>query len=77
MLLDRERRLMLKEENVAMHYAQHQTLVTRRWCSYYSTEGRTSMLKEDDMAMVKRTAHLIERFSSSLTNPNPRFQTPP
>jgi ankyrin repeat protein len=27
---------MLKEENIAMPYAQHQQMATRRWCRHYS-----------------------------------------
>jgi hypothetical protein len=28
---------MLKEETIAMHYTQHQPVVMRRWCRYWST----------------------------------------
>ena len=50
---------MLKEENMAMPYEQHQRVVTRRWCRYSWSEERTSIFKEENVAMPYRQHHEV------------------
>ena len=42
-----------------MPYIQHQKLATRTQCRYFSTEERTSMLKEDNVAMPYKRHHFV------------------
>jgi hypothetical protein len=50
MLLDRGADVNAKEG--ILHYKQHQQVVTRRWCRYYSIKGWTSTPKEENMEMA-------------------------
>ncbi|OXV08436.1 hypothetical protein Egran_03801 [Elaphomyces granulatus] len=49
-----------------MPYKQQHYVVTIRWCAYYSIEGRTSMLKEEFMAVPYKQHRLVGEYGNSL-----------